>query len=165
MITKPKLSILFVCHGNICRSPMAEFIMKNIVSKRGFSAIMDISSAATSNEEIGNPVYQLAKRTLAIHGIGCRNKVAVKMTKEMCDNSTFVIAMDNANVCSVVSLTGDTYEGKLYKLLDFTLSPVDRLAGPDIADPWYTRDFNRAWDDLYKGCSALLDYMVRSEII
>ena len=153
-----KLSILFVCHGNICRSPMAEFLFKNLASKAGLSDRLSISSAATSNEETGNPVYPLAKRMLAMHGIGCRDKVAVTMTKAMYNESDYVVAMDGSNVRNIELITNSRKDSKLYKLLDFTVSPLRNCTGPDISDPWYTRDFNRAWDDISNGCHAMLEY-------
>lgn len=153
------ISVLFVCHGNICRSPMAEFIFKNLAAKAGVSDWISVSSAATSNEETGNPVYQLAKRTLAIHGIGCRDKVAVTMTKKMYEESDYVVAMDRNNIRNIEAITNIRNDKKLFKLLDFTMSPVKNCTGDDISDPWYTRDFNRAWNDIYKGCCAMLEFI------
>ena len=153
-----KLSILFVCHGNICRSPMAEFVMKNLISKAGLSERFMVASAAISDEEEGNPVYQLAKRTLAIHGIGCRNKVATTMTKQMYVDSDYVVAMDDSNIRGIEAITNVHDDSKLFKLLDFTQTPVVNRSGRDISDPWYTRDFNKAWDDIFMGCKAMLEY-------
>ena len=127
--------ILFVCHGNICRSPMAEFVMKELVSQAGREDDFYIESAATSTEEIGNEVYPPARRKLAEHGIGCKGKTARQMTRRDYDRFDLLI--------------GDP-EGKIRMLMDFTDRPGD------VADPWYTGNFEATWRDVLEGCECLL---------
>ncbi len=151
--------ILFVCHGNICRSPMAEFCMKDLVQKAGASAEFIIDSAATSTEEIwngvGNPVYPPARRELAKHGLSCGSKRAVLLRKEDYGRYDLIIGMDHNNLRNMRRILGDDPEGKVGLLLDYT----DR-AGDDIADPWYTGDFERTWDDILYGCKGLLEQLI-----
>ena len=148
------IKILFICHGNICRSPMAEFVMKDLVSRAGLSSCFYIASAATSSEEIwngvGNPVYPPAREKLAEHGIGCAGKRAVQLTRADYDKYDYLIAMDSANVRNIHRMTGGDPEGKVRKLLSFAGS--DR----DIADPWYTGNFDDTYRDVLEGCQALL---------
>ena len=148
------VKILFVCHGNICRSPMAEFIMKDLVEKAGLSAQFHIASAATSTEEIwngiGNPVYPPAKAKLAEHGIGCGGKRAVQLTPSDYGKYDYLIGMDSANIRNMRRMLGSDPEGKIHKLLAFAGS--DR----DISDPWYTGDFDATYRDVTEGCEALL---------
>ena len=158
-----KLLILFVCHGNICRSPMAEFIFRRLVARHGLSDSIDVASAATSAEEIGNPVYPLAKRTLAMHGIGCPGKTASQITKELYDASHYVVCMEQANVANVMGLLRPSDTSKLVRLLDF-LPEGHPAHGHDIDDPWYTRRFDRAYDDITLGCQALLERLMDSEL-
>lgn len=158
MENNAKLKVFFVCHGNICRSPMAEFVLRRLVDAAGLSQNVDIASAATSDEEIGNPVYPLAKRTLAIHGIGCRDKVAQRITSEMYDDADLIVAMDRHNVANLDRLLGPDVDNKVRLLLDFL--PVEHPKHScDIADPWYTRDFETAYSDIVLGCKALLKYI------
>ncbi|MCM1193191.1 MAG: low molecular weight phosphotyrosine protein phosphatase [Butyrivibrio sp.] len=151
------IRILFVCHGNICRSPMAEFILKDMVQKQGIGNRFLISSAATSTEEIwngvGNPVYPPAKAELARHGIDCGGKRAVQVTKADYDKYDFLIGMDSANIRNMQRILGGDPEGKVFKLLSF--AGQDR----DIADPWYTGDFCLTYRDIVQGCRALLAYL------
>ena len=149
--------ILFVCHGNICRSPMAEFVFKRLVRRAGLEDAFEVASAATSDEEVGNPVYPLAKRTLAEHGIGCPGKTARQLTPDDYDRYDMLIGMDGANHRNMELLFGGDPEGKLSLLLDHTPESDTKHHGRDVADPWYTRKFNIAWDDISTGCAALFD--------
>ena len=143
------IKIMFVCHGNICRSPMAEFIMKKIVRSSGRSDDFEIASSATSSEELGNPVYPMARAELAKHGIGCPGKTARLLTRDDYDQYDMIIGMDANNLRNIKRIVGNDVMGKVSLLLDHTDSPRD------IADPWYTRDFATAWRDIYTGCEAL----------
>ena len=143
--------ILFVCHGNICRSPMAEFVMKDIVEKAGLADRFYIESAATSTEEIGCEVYLPARHKLAEHGISCKGKTARQMTRSDYERFDLLIGMDSYNIRNMTRICGGDSEGKIHKLLDYT----DR--GGDVADPWYTRDFEATWRDVSEGCACLLE--------
>lgn len=145
--------ILFVCHGNICRSPMAEFVMKNLVRKAGADERFFIASAATSTEEIGNPVYPPARRKLAEHGIGCAGKTARQMTAADYREYDLLIGMDSANLRNMRRICGGDPEGKIRLLMDFTDRPGD------VADPWYTGDFETTWRDISAGCRGLLEWL------
>ena len=142
--------ILFVCHGNICRSPMAEFVLKQKVAERGLSERFEIASAATSREEIGNPVYPPARRMLAEHGIACDGKTARQMTRSDYAHYDYIIAMDRNNLRNLQRLLGPDTDGKISLLMDYTATPRD------VADPWYTGDFQTTWDDVLEGCDGLL---------
>ena len=142
--------ILFVCHGNICRSPMAEFVMKDLVQKVGLSDHFYIESAATSTEEIGNEVYPPAKRKLAEHGISCKGKTARQMTRSDYQRFDLLIGMDDWNIRNMTRIAGGDPEGKIHKLLDYTVRKGD------VADPWYTGDFDATWRDVTEGCRELL---------
>ena len=143
--------ILFICHGNICRSPMAEFVMKDLVRKAGLEESFYIESAATSREELGNPVYPPARRKLAEHGIGCAGKTARRIRPEDYGDYDLLIGMDEANMRSMARCFGGDPEGKLRLLMSY--------AGEEraVADPWYTRDFQATWVDVNRGCIALLE--------
>ena len=143
--------ILFVCLGNICRSPMAEMILRDMVRRRGLEAEFVIASAATSTEEIGNPVYPPARRMLASHGIDCGDKRAVQLCRADYDRYDWLLGMETANIRRMRAICGGDPEGKIARLLDGTPNPRD------IADPWYTSNFQSTWDDLVEGCTALLD--------
>ena len=145
--------ILFVCHGNICRSPMAEFIMKDLVRAAGHEREFRIESAATSAEELGNPVYPPARAKLAEHGIGCAGKTARRLTRGDYAAFDLLIGMDEANLRNMQRLFGGDPEGKLSLLMDYTGRPRP------VADPWYTGDFEATWRDVYEGCRALLDIL------
>ena len=145
--------ILFVCHGNICRSPMAEFVMKDLVKKAGLASQFHIESAATSREEIGNPIYPPARRKLREKGIPFGDHRAVQMTRQDYGAYDLLLAMDQANVRNMTAIAGGDPAGKIRRLLDFTDHPRD------IADPWYTGDFEATYDDLLQGCQALLDWL------
>ena len=142
--------ILFVCHGNICRSPMAEFIMKDLVRKAGLADRFHIGSAATSREELGNPVYPPARRKLAEHGIACAGHAARQLTAQDYENYALLIGMDRENLRNMRRICGGDPDGKLSLLLDHT------GRSGDVADPWYTGDFEATWQDVLAGCQALL---------
>ena len=139
--------ILFVCHGNICRSPMAEFVMKYLVEKEGLTDQYLIESAATSTEEIGNPVYPPARRKLAEHGIRCDGHSARQITRADYNRFDLLIGMDQWNLRNMERICGGDPEDKIRPL----------LPNKDVADPWYTGDFEATWQDVLKGCTALLD--------
>ena len=145
-----KNKILFVCHGNICRSPMAEFVMKRLVDDAGCAERFEIASAATSTEEIGNPVYPPARRKLAEHGISCDGKRARQITPGDYRHYDRIIAMDQNNLRNLRRLLGEDVEGKISLLMDYTSRPGD------VADPWYTGDFEATWQDVLEGCRGLL---------
>ena len=149
------IKILFVCHGNICRSPMAEFVMKDLVRKAGLSDAFLIESAATSSEEIwggrGNPVYPPARAKLKEHGIDPAGKRARQTTREDYAKYDYLIGMDRANIRNMERRYGGDPEGKITQLLDY----AGRI-GQEVADPWYTGDFDATWDDVLEGCTALL---------
>ena len=145
------IKILFICLGNICRSPMAEFVMKDLVEKAGLSGQFEIASAATSTEEIGNPVYPPARRKLAEHGICCAGKTARQMTRRDYETYDYLVAMDRNNLRNMVRFVGSDPEHKVSLLMDYTSRPGD------VADPWYTGDFEATWQDVLEGCTALLD--------
>ena len=149
MMTK----ILFVCHGNICRSPMAEFVMKDLVRKAGRAAEFSIASAATSTEELGNPVYPPARRMMAAHGIDCTGKTARQLRKADYAQYDYLIGMDQANFRNMQRMCGGDPDGKIHLLLDFTDRPGQ------VADPWYTGDFQATWEDVLEGCDGLLRHI------
>ena len=149
--------ILFVCHGNICRSPMAEFVMKRLARDRGLGGDFEIASAATSREEIGNPVYPPARRKLSEHGISCSGKTAVQITAADYDRYDYIILMDSNNRRNLRRIIPDDPDGKVHMLMDFTDRPRD------VADPWYTGDFERTWQDISEGCAALLEHILREK--
>lgn len=145
------IKILFVCHGNICRSPMAEFVLKDMVKKAGLEHDFAIASAATSTEELGNPVYPPVGRILAEHGIDCSGKTARQLTCEDYDAYDLLIAFDRENLYCMNRMLGGDPDGKIRLLLDFAGRPGDA-----VSDPWYTRDFAQCWQDVNFGCTGLL---------
>ena len=153
------IRVLFVCLGNICRSPMAEFIMKSIISERGLSDRFYIASAATSTEEIwngvGNPVYPPAKRELAKHGISCEGKRAVQNTKADYGKYDYILGMEERNIRNILRIVGKDPEHKVKLLLDYSDHPRD------IADPWYTGNFESTYRDVVEGCEGFLLYLER----
>lgn len=158
MFTKKKLyicsqmkKILFVCHGNICRSPMAEYIMKDLVKKAHRENDFEIASAATSTEEIGNPVYPPARRKLAEHGIRCDGHAARQIVRSDYDYYDYIIGMDTYNLRNMNRFFGNDPDGKITLLMDYTSRPGD------VADPWYTGNFDATWRDCLEGCEALLN--------
>ncbi len=145
--------ILFVCLGNICRSPMAEFVMKDLVERAGLAGTFSIASAATSSEEAGNPVYPPARRKLAEHGIQCAGKTSRQLRAEDYGKYDLLIGMDGRNLRNMERICGGDPEGKIHLLMDYTDRPGE------VADPWYTGDFERAWQDILEGCERLLAHL------
>ena len=146
--------ILFICYGNICRSTMAEFFMKDLVEKRGLAERFHIASAATSSEEIGNPVHHGTRKKLAEHGISCAGKTARQMTSADYRQYDLLIGMDNDNFRQMNRICGGDPEGQIHLLLDYTCRPGE------VADPWYTGDFEATWRDVSEGCTALLEQLI-----
>lgn len=142
--------VLFVCHGNICRSPMAEFVMKDLVKKAGLEKDFYIESAATSDEELGNPVYPPARRKLKEHGLDCDGKSARQITASDYDRFDYIVAMDKMNIRNISYIIKSDPEHKISLLMDYTSTKRD------VADPWFTGDFDVTWDDVSRGCSGLL---------
>ena len=151
------IKILFVCHGNICRSPMGEFVMKDLVQKAGLQTAFHIESAATSTEEIGNGVYPPARRKLTEHGISCSGKTARQLRRDDYPKWDYLVGMDEANRHTMNRICGGDPEGKISLLLDHTSRPRE------VADPWYTGDFERTWQDVLEGCTALLEEIREKE--
>ena len=153
--------ILFVCHGNICRSPMAEFIFKDLAQKRGVADRFFVQSAATSSEEIcgtvGNPVYPPARAQLEKHGISCAGKYAAQLRTDDYDQNDMIVGIDDNNIRNIGYILPKDPQKKHCKLLDFT------ARGGNVADPWYTRDFDQAYRDIFDGCSALLETLLQEK--
>ena len=153
------IKIMFVCHGNICRSPMAEFIMKKLVKDSGLEDEFLIKSSATSTEEIwngvGNPVYPPARAELQRHGISCDGKRAVQLKSDDYGKYDLFIGMDSANIRNMHRILGGDPENKIHKLMDYT------GRGGDVADPWYTRSFEITYRDVFDGCTSLLEAIKR----
>ena len=148
------IKILFICHGNICRSPMAEFVFKDMVKKAGLEDLFEIASAATSTEEIGNPVYPPARRKMAEHGIDCSGKRARQLRRDDYAHYDLLIGMDSANIRNMNRICGGDPDGKIKMMMDFTGRPGD------VADPWYTGDFEATWRDVEEGCRGLLESLL-----
>ena len=146
------IKILFLCHGNICRSPMAEFMFKDMVEKAGVGDEFYIESAATSSEELGNPVYPPARRKLAEHGISCAGHAARRVEKSDYARFDYIIGMDSANIRSLRRIMGGDPEGKISLMLDHAGRP-----GCEVADPWYTGNFESTWRDLEAGLRGFLE--------
>lgn len=148
------IRIMFVCHGNICRSPMAEFILKDMVKKKGIEKEFFISSSATSTEEIwggrGNPVYPPARAELKKHGISCDGKEAVQLKREDYEKYDMFLCMDSMNYRNILRIFGNDKDEKVRRLMTLTSRKGD------VADPWYTGDFSTTYNDIYEGCQALL---------
>ena len=142
------IKILFLCHGNICRSPMGEFVLKDMVKKAGVSSRFEIASAAVSREEIGNPVYPPARRELAKHGISCEGHAARQVTMKDYHHFDRIYYMDRSNARWLERMLPKNPE-KIRPLLDH-----------DVADPWYTGDFTRTWEDIVAGCTAIMEEFV-----
>ncbi len=148
------IKVLMVCHGNICRSPMAEFLLKDMVAKRGIAFQFDIASAATSREEIGNPVHHGTRKKLAQFGISVAGKTARQMTRRDYENYDYIIAMDRNNLRNIDRIIGMDEYNKVSLLLDFA-----GRNGQSIADPWYTGDFDITYDDIKQGLDGFLEYL------
>jgi len=150
------INVMFVCHGNICRSPMAEFVLKDMVEEIGLKGKFNIKSSATSTEEIGSPVHPGTKKILSQHGISCEGKRAVQFTKADYENYDYIIAMDSENVSNIKKIIQNVDESKVFRLLEF--------AGEsrDIADPWYTGDFQKTYEDVKKGCDGFLEEILEN---
>lgn len=152
------IRVLFVCHGNICRSPMAEFIFKNLVNQKRLSGEFTVGSAATSTEEIyrgrGNPIYPPAAEQLRLNGIPFDDHRAVQVCRDDYDKYDYLVYMDQHNRRNLLRIIGSDPLNKCRRLLDFTDSPRD------VSDPWYTGDFDLTYRDLTRGCTALLDYLM-----
>lgn len=151
------IKVLFICHGNICRSPMSEYLFRDMVQKRGLSGRFRIASAATSREEIGNGVYPPAKRKLASLGISCEGHHARQVTKADYDAYDYLLVAERYNIPNLMRQIKDDPDRKVYRLLDFSARPRD------IADPWYTGDFDAAYGDIMEGLEAFLAYLQREE--
>lgn len=152
------VKILFICHGNICRSPMAEFVFKDMVSRCGLADQFYIASAGTSAEETGNPVHPGTRRKLASHGISAANKTAVQLIKNDHDKYDYFIGMDSHNITNMQRILGNDESGSIRRLLDFTDTPRD------IADPWYSGNFDQTYDDVLEGCKALVQYIFADQV-
>ena len=149
--------IMFVCHGNICRSPMAEFIFKHLVDEAGLSGEYEIASSATSTEEIGNPVYPPARLELSKHGISCEGKRSVQLRPSDLSKYDLFIGMDSANIRNIHRMLGEGAKGKVYKMMSFVGSDAD------VADPWYCGGFDKTYEDCYVACKALLTYLEQAK--
>ena len=146
--------ILFICHGNICRSPMAEFLLKDIVNKRGLADAFEVASAATSREEIGNPVHYGTRNKLAQFGISVAGKHAVLVTKRDYEHYDLLLVMDSNNIRNLRRVIGEDTQNKVHLLLDYT-----ERKGESIADPWYTGDFDVTYNDIMEGLAGLLEQL------
>ena len=149
------IKVLFVCMGNICRSPMAEFVFKALVKEEGLSDSFYIASAATSSEEVGNPVHRGTREKLKSVGISTAGKYAAQMRADDYEKYDYIIGMEKRNLTYMQRITGGDSQGKMHRLLDFSDRPRD------IADPWYTGEFDVTYEDVLEGCRALLDYIKR----
>ncbi len=149
--------ILFVCHGNICRSPMAEFLMKDVVKSRGLADEFFIASAATSTEELGNSVYPPVRSLLKSKGVDCSQKRAVQVCRSDYERYDYIVCMDSNNLRNIKRIIPNDQSGKISRLLDFTGECRD------VADPWYTRDFSATERDVERGCEALLEYILQNK--
>lgn len=152
------MRILMVCHGNICRSPMAEFIFRDMIKREGLSDVFYVESAAVTTEELGNPVYPPAKKVLAAMGIDCSFKRARQMTKSDYDEFDLLIGMDKSNIVRMHRICGGDPDNKIHMLLDYTDNPHE------VADPWYTGNFEVTKRDVIDGCRALIDTLTSKEV-
>lgn len=151
------IKVLFICHGNICRSPMAEFVFQDMVEKRGLADRFYIASAGTSDEEHGNPVHRGTREKLRQEGVPLRNHRATQMKRGDYGKYDYLIGMEERNLSGMRRIAGGDPEGKIYRLLDFSDRPRD------IADPWYTGNFDLTYEDICEGCRCLLDYMIKEQ--
>lgn len=151
------VKVLFVCLGNICRSPMAEYVFRDMVNKKGLSGKFFIASAATSSEEVGNGVHRGTRNKLKEVGIDASSKRAVQLRKDDYSRYDYIIGMERSNISSMERIFGGDPEGKVIRLLDLASRPRD------IADPWYTGDFEKTYEDIYEGCMILLSSISERE--
>ncbi len=151
---KDKIKVLMICHGNICRSTMAEMVFKDMLRKKHLDTQFFVTSAATSREEIGNGVHHGTRRKLAQVGIPCENHRAVQMTKKDYDEYDYILGMDAWNLRNMHRIAGGDPQSKIHLLLDFSPNPRD------IADPWYTGNFDVTYDDIVEGCTYFLEYVM-----
>ncbi len=148
------IKVLFVCLGNICRSPMAEFVFRDMVQKRGLADQFHIASAATSSEELGNPVHYGTTNKLKTLGISTKGKYAVQLKKKDYQEYDYILGMEYRNIRNIDRIVGSDPKRKVHMLLDFSGNPRD------IADPWYTGNFDRTYDDILEGCEGFLNYLI-----
>ena len=153
------LNIIFICMGNICRSPMAEFLLKDVVKKAKIDNLFNISSAAVLDENVGKPVCDGTQKELKKHNIPYTNRVSRRLTKELCDEADYIICMDDAIGNLAISIGGEEVKNKLHKLLDYSDEPMD------IVDPAETNDFERTYREVSKGCFAFFKYLMSAEHI
>ena len=146
--------ILFVCHGRICRSPMAEFIFKDMARREGLGAEFEVQSAATSREEIGNDIYPPAKRVLAVHGVPYEFRQSHQVKTYAMEHYDLIVIMDDNNARNLRRMFGNKYDAKIRKLMSF--AETEGSSAPDVSDPWYTDDFETAYRDIEAGCKGLL---------
>ncbi|MCD7952833.1 MAG: low molecular weight phosphotyrosine protein phosphatase [Synergistaceae bacterium] len=154
------IKIMFVCHGNICRSPMAEFVMKDLSARAGLADRFLIMSSATSAEEIGSDMHRASQAKLREEGVPFERRRAVQLTRADYGRFDYIIGMDGQNIRNILRICGGDPKDKVWKLMDFTDE-----AGEDVADPWYTGNFTRAYDDIRKGCKSLLNKMRVEELL
>lgn len=147
------IKVLFVCLGNICRSPMAEFVFKDLVEKENLSDKFEIASAATSSEEVGNGMHYGTKRKLDELGIKYEDHIARKITKQDYEKYDYIIGMEESNIRNIKRIVGEDRENKIFRLLDFSDFPRD------IADPWYTGNFDKTYTDILEGLRAFLKFL------
>ena len=147
------IKVLFICHGNICRSTMAESVMTHLINQQNLSYLFEIASAATSREEIGNPPHYGTVNKLREVGIPVVPHKAVQMTKADYEKYDYLIGMDTANIRNMQRIAGGDPDGKIYKLLSFA------RRGDDVADPWYTGDFETTYKDVLEGCEGFLKFL------
>ncbi len=150
------IKVMFVCHGNICRSPMAEFVFKSLIEKEGIADSFEVASSAVSFEEIGNPVYPPAREMLSRHGISCAGKRAVHFEYADYKEYDYILVMDSSNMRNIIRITGGENDGRIKLLMSYT--GIDS----SVSDPWYSGDFTTAYNDIYSGCAALLDHIKKS---
>ncbi len=150
------MCILFVCHGNICRSPMAEYVFADLARKRGLAERFVVASAATSTEELGQPVHPGTRRVLTAHAVACPPRKARQMTATDYARYDLLVCMDNRNLANMRRIVGGDPESKMHRLLDYTTQPRD------VDDPWYTGDFDTTYADAVNGCEALLTHLLRA---
>ena len=153
------IKVMFVCLGNICRSPMAEFVFKKMVKDKHLEDQFIIASSATSREEIGNPVHRGTVRKLAEVGIKCEGKRAAQFSKKDYELYDFILCMETSNIKSLMRVVGDDPQGKIHRLLDYASHPRD------IADPWYTGNFDDTYNDVKEGCEAFFNYLYEMHLI